>query len=206
MIVFSAKMSDAETLFGVSVTEFTFKGGAITLKKGEGTFYSNKGKAKVVEGVHTLSFASELQFKIPDTETLLGLVVDTELTTQKVDFEVALKNIKEKPVTIKNPFGKSFGLTFQVIKFNGTIVLKEAGGSALNTTLKSSFSLKGRVQIAEYNLIAAVYFYGGNQRFFLPPSPVHSLLKSSGRCCQPRGRRSEASELAGGIVSSDIIQ
>lgn len=164
-IVLSAKMSDAQTSFGVSVAEFTFKGGAITLKKGEGTFYPNKGKAKDVEGVHTLCFASELQFKIPNTETLLGLVVDTELTTQKVDFVVAVKNIKEKPITINNPFGKSFGLTFQVVKFNGTIILKETGGSAPSTTtVKNSFSLEGRVKIKEYNLFAAVHFYGGKPK------------------------------------------
>ncbi|KAL9129364.1 MAG: hypothetical protein Q9217_002164 [Psora testacea] len=74
------KMNDAETSLRVNITEFTFEGGAITLEEFLGNFVPNEGKAKGLKGVHTLSFKSELDFRIPDTGSLPGLKVNTDLT------------------------------------------------------------------------------------------------------------------------------
>jgi hypothetical protein len=152
-----AKISEADTEFGVSLTEVTLAGGAITLKNCLGTFIPNKKKPMETEVMATLSFSADLDFKIPDTNSLGGFKVNTEINSRQLDFKVALGRKKTK-AQIPTPFGKTFDLTLNVVEFHGSIMFSKESDK------KTSFNVHGNVTILNVDLDATLLFFAGRPK------------------------------------------
>ncbi|KAH7486459.1 hypothetical protein FOMA001_g4936 [Fusarium oxysporum f. sp. matthiolae] len=164
LVVLSAKVQGDKFDIGISITKFTFASGAITLNNCSGRFGVSKGTAKGVEGSPELDLSARLDFHIPDTEAIVGLAAQINLTKQKCVFKVSLKNENDKEIMINNPFGQSFGLKFTMLEFDGAIYFKGSKSSQPSPVQKSSFNLEGKVDIGSYTFDAQLLFYAGKPK------------------------------------------